>query len=168
MDNTWPIPFATSDPFVVRKTIEIQADKSMPYFQYGHYLSVGGLFRLIIMALGFALVFLLAKFKLTRDLLRKYKSEGSGSSVESRQSSRSRILFLARDDNGKLLGQAEFTGADPYDVTAVTVVQAARVLLEKREQLPRRGGVATPVSALGDVYTDYLMRCPEIAFRKVE
>ncbi|KAL1659767.1 Saccharopine dehydrogenase-domain-containing protein [Schizophyllum commune] len=137
-----------------------------PNFKYTEFMQTPSWFRGVL--LSFSLAFgsiLLATVKPLRTLVQKYVLQpGQGPSEEALEQGFFKITTVASSDplpdKPPVHVKSVFSGkGDGYLLTAVTVSEAALSILldhDKLTPLGQKGGVLTPVSALGDVLLDRL------------
>lgn len=145
----WVAPLPMIDPLVVSRSAELIGGPYGDGFRYRHYFQAKSLAQLAGLAAGAGVVLALAKVPALRDRLRALRASGTGPSPERRARSWFRVDIVARGDGRTV--RARVRGGDPgYDETSKMLSEAALCLVEERDALPRRGGVLTPASAMGD------------------
>eukprot|EP00455_Lapot_gusevi_P045824 TRINITY_DN591_c0_g1_i3.p1 TRINITY_DN591_c0_g1~~TRINITY_DN591_c0_g1_i3.p1 ORF type:complete len:419 (+),score=176.21 TRINITY_DN591_c0_g1_i3:61-1317(+) len=161
--KVWTMPFvmAAVNCRVVRRSAALNGYGNK--FTYNESMRVGGLPLTIVFYLGLVIFAILFFFKFTRKLLLKtfLPAPGQGPSEETRRKAFFRCTFAATTDDEKNPAQFVTTvsGGDPgYDETAKMVAESAICLALQYDQLPRRGGVLTPASAMGDLLIRRLVR----------
>lgn len=143
----WVVPFPSVDPLVVKRSLRFCADVG-PDVQYRHWLQTKTLARTASLLGGVAGIALLAQLGPTRRWLLSKIPSGDGPSEPERAKSKFTATFVGRGASGRTV-RTTVSGRDPgYGLTAVMLVESARVLVEDRDRLPHRGGVLTPASAL--------------------
>mmetsp|Transcript_46921 Transcript_46921/g.101996 ORF Transcript_46921/g.101996 Transcript_46921/m.101996 type:complete len:401 (-) Transcript_46921:211-1413(-) len=153
----FPFEF-TSDAYLVRRTSAL-LDGESKQIEYFHGLNVG--FRLVgyLMQIGFAIFAVLCRIPPLLAFLKGRMQVGDGASDEDRANARMRMSCAVRSFAGKsstptLRGVATMNiASDGYNVTAMTAMQCAR-LLSKRAAAKGKGGLMTPVAALGSDLRD--------------
>jgi len=158
----WVVPAPTIDPVVVLRSARA-LDRYGPDFSYSHYLVVGGLSTMAMVAGGVGGAVALAQFEPSRKLLLKLRSPGEGPSAEQRARSFFRVRFKAQAGGRELV--TEVSGGDPgYGETSKMLAESALCLAQ--DELPERAGQLTPAVAMGQPLIDRLIRAG-IQFRVV-
>ncbi len=141
----WVVPMPTIDPLVVRRSAELDGTYSL---RYHHYLSAKSAVQLGFVVGGVGLALALAQTP-ARQLLERLRPSGSGPSDEQRARGWFKVTFVGRQGGHTVT--TEVRGGDPgYGHTSKMIAEAARCLVEDREQLPARRGVLTPAAAMGE------------------
>jgi short subunit dehydrogenase-like uncharacterized protein len=141
----WAAPMQTIDPLVIRRSAELIGGEP---FQHRHYLCAKSAAQLAALVGGLGVVLALAKTP-ARGLLGRLRPSGTGPSESQRARGWFKVVFVGRQ--GSQTVTTEVRGGDPgYGHTAKMIAEAARCLVEDREQLPARHGVLTPASAMGE------------------
>lgn len=161
--DSWVVPFPSIDPQVVRRSAAAD-DRYGPAFKYGHYIQIKKLQNVAALVGGAGVAMLGAQFKPTRERLLKFKDPGQGPSAEKRAKSWFRVRFVGRGGGKRVI--TEVTGGDPgYGETSKMLAESALCLAHDR--LPKRAGVITPATAMGNKLIERLQNAG-IAFRVVE
>lgn len=161
--DSWVVPFPSIDPQVVRRSAAAD-DRYGPAFKYGHYIQVKKLQNVAALVGGAGVAMLGAQFKPTRERLLKFKDPGQGPSAEKRAKAWFRVRFVGRGGGQRVI--TEVTGGDPgYGETSKMLAEAALCLAKDR--LPKRSGVITPATAMGNKLIERLQKSG-IGFRVVE
>lgn len=161
----WVAPLPTIDPQVVRRSAK-QCDDFGGPLRYRHWLSAKSGFQLAQIAGGLTAAVGLAQFGPTRRLLERLRPSGAGPDAEERARSWFKVTFVGRRGGRKVVTRV--SGRDPgYGETSKMIAESALTLALDRETLPRRGGVLTPVSAMGERLTERL-RAAGIQFDVVD
>ena len=135
------------DPLVVLRSARDLPEYG-PDFRYGHYVQVRSLPRLVGGAVSVGAIFGLAQLRPTRKLLLSYRKSGEGPSVEQRQRSRFRVVFLGQAGDRRV--KVEVSGGDPgYTETSKMLAESALTLAHDRERLGP-AGVVTSTVAMGE------------------
>ena len=146
--GSWVVPFPGIDPQVVRRSAASD-ERYGPAFRYGHYIQVK--------SLG-------AQFKFTRRKLLKFRDPGNGPNAETRAKAWFRVRFIGKGGGKQVI--TEVTGGDPgYGETAKMLAESAMCLAKDR--LPKRSGLLTPATAMGDKLIKRLQKAG-IGFTVVE
>lgn len=141
----WVVPMPTIDPLVVKRSAELLGGEPL---RYRHYLSTKSVVQLAALLGGVGTVMALAKTP-ARRLLGRLRPSGAGPSEAQRARGWFKVVFVGRQ--GDQTVTTEVRGGDPgYGHTAKMIAEAARCLVEDREQLPPRFGVLTPAAAMGE------------------
>jgi short subunit dehydrogenase-like uncharacterized protein len=152
----WVCSLPTIDPKIVLRSAAFLADYG-PDFQYGHYVRVASLPKLVGGLTAVGGIFALAKIKPTRNMLLRWRKPGQGPDEQTRAEAHFKMTFVGRA--GDLLVQTEVQGGDPgYGETAKMVAEAALCLVQDRAELPERTGVLTTAVAMGDLLIQRLRR----------
>lgn len=152
----WACPFPTIDPQVVRRSAKIRGDYG-GRFEYGHYVLVKRLPKLLAGGVGVASVFGLAQFNATKNLLLKAVKQGDGPSEETREQSWFKVTMQG-ETRGKNL-TVEITGGDPgYGETSKMLAESGLCLALDRDRLPNHVGIITPAAAMGEVLIERLQK----------
>ncbi|GMU62489.1 MAG: hypothetical protein AMXMBFR34_42520 [Myxococcaceae bacterium] len=96
----------------------------------------------------------------TRRLLaRALPKPGEGPTEEARRTGRLRVRTFGEAEGGRRASVVIEGQGDPgYQLTAMMLSQASLALVLDLDRLPKRAGVLTPVTALGDVLVERLRR----------
>lgn len=144
--GTWLLPFPSVDPQVVRRSAAA-LDQFGPDFRYGHYIQVKKFQSLVALMGGASLAVMGAQFGPTRRQLLKFRQPGDGPSPEERAKAWFRVRFHGSAGEQRVV--TEVTGGDPgYGETAKMLAESALCLSQDR--LPKRAGMLTPATAMGD------------------
>jgi saccharopine dehydrogenase (NAD+, L-glutamate forming) len=154
--DRWALPLPTIDPLVVMRSAELSPDFGEG-FAYEHYLATSKLGRAAVLVGGAVALVGLTKIPPVRRLLERARPSGSGPTRQQRERGRFRVTFIGEADGAKI--RTQVSGHEPgYAHTSKMLAEAALCLAFDRDRLPRRGGVLTPASALGDPYVERLER----------
>ncbi len=152
----WVCSLPTIDPKIVLHTAVLRSDYG-PDFQYGHYVRVQSLPKLVGGLTAVGGIFALSKLKPTRKLLLSFRKPGQGPDAEAREEGHFRVTFIGR--TAGILLKTEVRGGDPgYGETSKMVAEAALCLVQDRADLPKRTGVLTTAVAMGDLLIQRLRR----------
>jgi short subunit dehydrogenase-like uncharacterized protein len=172
--SRWTVPFvmAAVNTRVVRRSAELRADFYGADFTYNESMAAPGLVSALFLWAFMAIGMLMLAVPFTRSLLRRYAlpAPGQGPSEAKRARSFFRYDLHATLDDGSTL-DARVSGGDPgYSVTAALISEAALTLALDSDSLDTTlpGGVATPASALGNVYLDRLQRCNDVQIELID
>lgn len=161
--NAWVVPFPSIDPQIVRRSAAAD-DRYGPAFRYGHYIQVRKLSTVAALLGGTGIAVLGAQFKPTRDRLLRFRDPGQGPSAEKRAKAWFRVRFIGRGGGQRVI--TEVTGGDPgYGETSKMLAESALCLA--RDRLPKRAGVITPATAMGNKLIERLQKA-NIGFNVVE
>ncbi len=157
-----PLPFVDIE-VVLRSAAGIEAYG--PQFSYGHYAGINSTPFLLGGVLGMGLVFSLAQFEPTRNLLLSLRQPGDGPDKEQRESNSFTLSFVGKSKTKTV--RTEVTGGDPgYGDTSKMLGESALCLIHDRKELPEKYGVITPAIAMGDKLISRLQKAG-IRFRNV-
>lgn len=149
----WVVPMPTIDPLVVKRSTELDGTYAL---RYRHYMSAKSAVQLGLLLGGVGVAFALSKTP-ALGLLERMRPSGSGPSEEQRARGWFKVTFVGRQ--GSQTVTTEVRGGDPgYGHTAKMIAEAARCLVEDREQLPARYGVLTPAAAMGDALIERMRK----------
>lgn len=161
--DSWVVPFPSIDPQMVRRSAAAD-DRYGPAFRYGHYIQVKRLTTVLALVGGAGAAVLGAQFKPTRERLLRMRDPGQGPSASSRAKAWFRVRFVGRGGGRRVV--TEVTGGDPgYGETAKMLAESALCLA--RDRLPKRAGVITPATAMGNKLIERLQKAG-IGFNVVE
>lgn len=153
--GVWGCPFPSIDPQVVKRSARL-LDQYGQQFEYGHYIQVKKLPRLIAGVSFVGGVFALAQFDATKKLLLKAKKQGDGPSLQEREKGWFKVVFMGQMGNRKV--KTVVRGGDPgYEETSKMLAESALCLALDRRRLPRHCGVITPAAAMGKPLMKRLM-----------
>jgi short subunit dehydrogenase-like uncharacterized protein len=157
-----PLPFVDIE-VVLRSAANL--DLYGPNFSYGHYAGINSTPLLIGGVLGMGIVFSLAQFAPTRNLLLNLRKPGDGPDKEQRESNSFTLSFIGKS-NSKTV-RTEVTGGDPgYGDTSKMLGESALCLIHDKKELPEKFGVITPAIAMGDKLIPRLQKAG-IGFRNI-
>ncbi|MEW5742200.1 MAG: saccharopine dehydrogenase NADP-binding domain-containing protein [Myxococcota bacterium] len=158
---TGPFVMAAINTRVVRRT---NALLDYPYGRHFRYREVsaipkglkGAAVAASLAGLGVASMGLL--FGPTRRLItRLLPKPGEGPSEEARRSGRLRLRFYGEAEDGRRATVLIEGQGDPgYQLTSMMLAQASLALAQDEARLPRRAGVLTPMTGIGEVLIDRL------------
>lgn len=161
----WGCPFPTIDPQVVKRSARALPEYGEE-FQYGHYVQVKKLPRVLAGAVFVGGVFALAQFKSTKNLLLAAKPQGDGPSEFERARAWFKVAFMGERDGKKV--RTLVKGGDPgYAETSKMLAESALCLVNDRADLPKTAGVITPAVAMGQPLLERL-QAAGISFEIVE
>ncbi|MGQ0529130.1 MAG: saccharopine dehydrogenase family protein [Panacagrimonas sp.] len=161
--NSWVVPFPSIDPQVVRRSAASD-ERYGPAFRYGHFIQVKKLSSVAALVGGAGAAMVGAQFKLTRNQLLKFRDPGQGPDEAKRAKAWFRVRFVGRGGGQRVL--TEVSGGDPgYGETAKMLAESALCLA--RDRLPKRAGVITPASAMGNKLIERL-QAAGIEFKVLE
>jgi short subunit dehydrogenase-like uncharacterized protein len=146
----WGVPLPTIDPMVVLRSAAALPTYG-PSFRYGHFARTSSPLVAGGMVAGVGVVAALAQVGAGRSLLHRLAPDpGEGPDEETRARSRFRVTFLGSTPSAST--RVEVRGGDPgYTETAKMLAEAARCLVEDRDELPAVAGVVTTAVAFGPV-----------------
>lgn len=157
-----PLPFVDIE-VVLRSAADLE--EYGPNFSYGHYAGIKSTPALIGGVVGMGIVFSLAQFEPTRNLLLSFRKPGEGPDKEQRESNSFKLSFVGKSKTKTI--QAEVTGGDPgYGDTSKMLGESALCLIHDRKEIPEKYGVITPAIAMGDKLISRLQKAG-IGFRTV-
>lgn len=161
--KTWVVPFPSIDPHMVRRSAAAD-DRYGPEFRYGHYIQVKKLSTVIALLGGVSAAFVGAQFKLTRERLLRLRDPGEGPDEDARAKAWFRVRFIGRGGGRRVI--TEVSGGDPgYGETSKMLAESALCLA--RDRLPKKSGVLTPTSAMGNKLIERL-QAAGIQFNVIE
>lgn len=161
--GAWVVPFPSIDPQMVRRSAAAD-DRYGPNFRYGHFIQLKKFSSVAALVGGAGAAMLGAQFKPTRERLLKFKDPGQGPSAEKRAKAWFRVRFIGRGGGKRVV--TEVTGGDPgYGETSKMLAESALCLA--RDRLPKRAGVISPTTAMGNKLIERLQKAG-IGFRVVE
>ena len=141
-----PLPFVDIE-VVLRSAADL--DVYGPNFSYGHYAGITSTPALLGGVLGMGIVFSLAQFAPTRNLLLSLRKPGEGPDKEQRESNSFTLSFIGKSKSKTV--KTEVTGGDPgYGDTSKMLGESALCLIHDTKDLPEKYGVITPTIAMGD------------------
>ena len=153
--GSWVAPLPTIDPFIVLRSAA-DLEEYGPKFQYGHYVRVRSLPRLVggLGAVGGLVMG--AQVKPIRNWLYGLRQPGQGPDAAKRERSNFSVIFFGEAEDGRR-AVVEVSGGDPgYGETSKMLAESALCLVHDRSSLAERYGVRTPASALGSVLLERL------------
>ena len=157
-----PLPFVDIE-VVLRSAADM--DVYGPQFSYGHYAGINSTPLLLGGVLGMGLVFSLAQFEPTRNLLLSLRQPGDGPDKEQRESNSFTLSFVGKSRTKTV--RTEVTGGDPgYGDTSKMLGESALCLINDKSELPEKYGVITPAIAMGDKLIPRLQKAG-IRFRNI-
>jgi len=155
------VPFNfTSDPYIVMRSRKLLGLEDISYAQY---MEMPGFFQTLMLFVTMVFFFILLQIPPAINWLRSFKAEGSGPSQEIRKNSKTCIRFYSVNKNGEKVSTT-YKGLEAYTVTALFASEAALLILKERDELPTKGGVCTPASALGERYLQRLLKTGQVHF----
>lgn len=161
--DSWVVPFPSIDPQIVRRSAAAD-DRYGPEFRYGHYIQVKRLSTVLGLIGGAGAAIVGAQFKPTRERLLRMRDPGQGPSAEKRAKAWFRVRFIGRGGGQRVV--TEVTGGDPgYGETSKMLAESALCLA--RDRLPKRAGVITPATAMGNKLIERLQKAG-IGFKVME
>lgn len=141
-----PLPFVDIE-VVLRSAADNEAYG--PNFSYGHYAGINSTPMLLGGVLGMGVVFSLAQFAPTRNLLLSLRQPGDGPDREQRESNSFTLSFVGKSRTKTV--RTEVTGGDPgYGDTSKMLGESALCLIHDTKELPEKYGVITPAIAMGE------------------
>jgi short subunit dehydrogenase-like uncharacterized protein len=146
----WAVPLPTIDAQVVLRSAAALPAYG-PAFRYGHFARVPHLPAAIGLVGGVAAAAGIAQVAPGRRLLERLAPDpGQGPDATTRERGWFRVVLLGRTPSART--RVEVRGGDPgYGETSRMLAEAARCLVEDRDELPDRHGVLTPAVAFGPV-----------------
>jgi short subunit dehydrogenase-like uncharacterized protein len=161
--DAWLAPFimAPSNTRVVRRTNALLDWSFGRDFRYREVMAFRGVTAPLAAAgltAGLAGFVGLMSLSPTRSLIDRVLPEpGEGPSEKTRQNGRFRIEIVSRTESGRRLRAVVAAKGDPgYAATAVMLGQSVLSLALDGDQLPKRAGVLTPATAIGQPLVDRL------------
>ncbi|MBN4059115.1 saccharopine dehydrogenase, partial [Endomicrobium sp. AH-315-J14] len=164
-DGAWALPMPVIDPAIVKRSSRAREEYG-PNFSYGHYLRLGSLGKVGGLIGGLAGVFVLAKIPPTRKWLLGLRSSGTGPTAEERKNSFFQVTFVG-EARGKRVVTRVSGGDFGYTETSKMLSESALLLATERAELPVKGGVVTPATAMGKRLIERLQEVG-IAFDVIE
>jgi short subunit dehydrogenase-like uncharacterized protein len=159
----WVVPLPTIDGAIVRRSAAA-LDRYGPNFTYGHNMVAKHLATVAGIAAGVSTGFTLAQLPPTRKLLLKMKAPGEGPSLEKREKSWFKVVFVGEGGGKRVV--TEVRGGDPgYSETSKMLAESGLCLAF--DQLPQRSGQLTTAVAMGDALLERLQKAG-IRFEVVE
>ena len=138
-----PLPFVDVE-VVLRSAAELEEYGSS--FQYGHFAAIDSTPKLIGGVLGAGLIFGLAQFEPTRDLLKQFRKQGDGPDAELRSKNSFTLSFIGKSKSKTVT--VEVTGGDPgYGDTSKMLAESAICIL--KDDNPEKFGFVTPAISMG-------------------
>jgi short subunit dehydrogenase-like uncharacterized protein len=146
----WAVPLPTIDPQVVLRSAAALTAYG-PDFRYGHFVRTGSLPVALGLVGGVGTAAAVAQLSAGRSLLKRLAPDpGEGPDEETRARGWFRVVLLGRSPGAST--RVEVRGGDPgYDETSRMLAEAARCLVEDRDDLPDRAGVLTTATAFGSL-----------------
>ena len=161
--DSWVVPFPSLDPQIVRRSAAA-AERYGPAFRYGHYIQVKTLPQVAALVGGAGAAVVGAQFKPLRERLLKFRDPGQGPDEDARAKAWFRVRFVGRGGGQRVI--VDVTGGDPgYGETSKMLAESALCLAKDR--LPKKAGVITTASAMGNKLIDRL-QAAGIGFNVVE
>lgn len=144
----WALPMPVVDPHIVRRSAALLPEVYGVEVEYAQFYTVRSLWDVVRLVFNIGLVFVLVRWKVTRDWLFRKFPAGTGPSPEARSKFYFRVLVEGEQSEQRV--HASLSGGDPgYDDTAKMLVQAALTLREHIQEGKVVAGATTPVVALG-------------------
>ncbi|MGQ0619062.1 MAG: saccharopine dehydrogenase family protein [Panacagrimonas sp.] len=144
--DSWVVPFPSLDPQIVRRSAAAD-ERYGPSFRYGHFIQVKTLPRVAALLGGVGAAVAGAQFKLVREQLLKLRDPGQGPDEDRRAKAWFRVRFIGRGGGQRVI--VDVTGGDPgYGETAKMLAESALCLA--RDRLPKKAGVLTTATAMGN------------------
>jgi saccharopine dehydrogenase (NAD+, L-glutamate forming) len=164
-DVGWAVPLPVIDPVVVKSTARLRPDDYGPEFQYGHYLRVSRLRKLLRLGGGIAGIWALAQWAPTRRWLEARIPSGSGPDASERKRSFFELTFVGQAGAARVTTRV--AGGDPgYDETSRMLGECA-LLLVAGSDLPDSVGVLSPGAAFGPALIERLVEVG-LSFERVD
>lgn len=167
--DKWSLPFLGSDPSVVRRTQRYKYEElEQPPLQYGAYFTMPSILYIAALMFFGSIFNLLASFQCGRNLLEKYPRLFSfgffsheGPTKEQMEGTSFSMTFYGKGFSKNQEGETSSVldtqivtrvcGPEPgYIATPICMVQAALVILNERDAMPKSGGVLTPGAAFAN------------------
>jgi short subunit dehydrogenase-like uncharacterized protein len=150
----WAVPLPTVDPQVVARSARA-VPRYGPDFQYSHYASIERLAIAVGGVAGAAALFAAVQVPPLRKALLSRIKPGDGPSASKRARSWFAVTFVGTGGGRRVVTRV--SGGDPgYDETAKMLAESALCLAF--DDLPRRSGQVTPVTAMGDALLERLQK----------
>jgi len=144
----WAIRAMVLDPWVVRRSAQLQPKEFGDQLRYRQYFVVPNRVVAYAAVAAGAVFMTAAKLKPVRKLITKLRPSGSGPSPEQRAKGWFRVEFVGRGGGREV--RTHVSGGDPgYSETSMMVSEAAIMLVEARAELPCQGGVVTTAAGFG-------------------
>eukprot|EP01023_Acetabularia_acetabulum_P048958 TRINITY_DN5198_c0_g1_i5.p1 TRINITY_DN5198_c0_g1~~TRINITY_DN5198_c0_g1_i5.p1 ORF type:complete len:414 (-),score=54.90 TRINITY_DN5198_c0_g1_i5:864-2105(-) len=171
--SAWIFPFPGADAAVVRRSEAYCSSKQLDCVHYSANISVPSTFYAFILAFMYSIISTLAKFKWGRNLLLRYPgfftydifTKGGPSQKQIENTRFEKTMFVSGYAKGPpennsqkpdMHMKVKISGPEPgYVTTPIVLVQAAKILLEEKLNLPEFG-VHTPASLLAK--TSYIQK----------
>jgi len=152
VERGWAVPMPTIEPIVVARSRRLGAfdapSGAHRSFAYGQYLVLPRLSWVVGLGVAVSGMFVLSRFKATRELLWRRAKDNDGPTSEERARSWFEVEVDARAGDVRVVGRMR--GKDPgYTETSRMMSEAALALALDRDRLPDRHGVLTPASGIG-------------------
>ncbi len=145
--GTWVCPFPTIDPQVVKRSARAIEEYGQS-FEYGHYVQVKKLPKLVLGVAAIGGIFTLAQLPWTRNWLLSLKGQGEGPSRTQMEKGWFQVTFVGRSKHKRVMTRV--SGGDPgYGETSKMLAESALCLALDRRRLPQRHGILTPAAAMG-------------------
>lgn len=139
-----PLPFVDVE-VVLRSAADLEIYGSD--FKYGHFAGIKSTPTLIGSVLGIGLIYGLAQFEPTRNLLKSFRKQGEGPDPELREKNRYELSFYGRSKSEFV--QILVKGKDPgYGDTSKMLGESALCIL--KDNNPEKYGFITPAIAMGE------------------
>lgn len=164
--GSWVAPLPTIDPWIVLRSAA-DLEEYGPRFEYGHYVRVRSLPRLVGGLGMVGGVVLGAQVGPIRKRLYGLRQPGQGPDAETRARSKFSVIFFGEAEDGSK-AVVEVSGGDPgYGETSKMLAESALCLVHERSDLAERHGLRSPASAFGMVLLERL-RAAGMAFEVVD
>lgn len=151
----WAVPMPVIDPWMVKRSSQLQKEHYGNDFSYGQYIGLKNLPTVAGLLAGVGGIVAAAQFEWSRNLLLNYRKSGEGPSAEERAKGYFKITFLGEGGGQKV--RCSISGGDPgYSETAKMLSESALTVLHQYDNLKVKGGVVTPAGALGQYLIDRL------------
>lgn len=145
----WAIPMPVVDPTIVARSSRLRSDVYGDKFSYAQYiglkkpLKAGGLF------FGMGALLAGSRIPAIKERLLSWRGSGDGPTEQERANGYFSVTFIGKKRNQEVITRV--SGGEPgYAETSKMISEVALLLLENPELSENRGGVHTPVSALGE------------------
>lgn len=163
----WGLPMPVVDPHIVRRSATLLPEVYGEEVEYAQFYTVRSFWKVVRLVFYIGMVFVLARWKISRDWLFRKFPAGTGPSPEERRKFYFRVLVEGEQSGNRV--QTSLSGGDPgYDDTAKMLVQAALTLRDHIQEDTVVYGASTPVVALGRPLIDRLQsRGIQLSFQTI-
>lgn len=144
--QTWACPFPTIDPQIVKRSARALEEYGQ-HFEYGHYVQIKRLPKLLMGMAAVGGIFTLAQLTWTRNWLLSLRGQGEGPSRQQIERGWFKVTFIGESSRRRVVTQV--SGGDPgYGETSKMLAEAGLCLALDRRRLTRQYGILTPAQAM--------------------